>query len=357
MCRTQSRVASLLVLVHCACTAVLLSNAVTPGVAHGSCVAPTPKVIWSYPAADEVDVPLDADLLMVTESIWSDVHVTLDGEPLVAGSRFFGHFDLGTLQPSRTYTVAISSSQEHSEPAVDLEFRFTTGDAASGEEHPDVVTIQSASRRNFDFAEDLPCSDALLANSCFDTGAPSLESFETDADAVLWVVEVYQPDQPVGSYVRYPGECGQPRMLDYPAINGSRLYRVHAIQHDGSTTTSDPVPVPYDGDDSGDLDPDPGDAGAGGEPAGGAAGRGDSPSVPEGSAGAGASGGDATAVRRDDACAVSAPGAPSRGASGFALPCAVAAWASWRRRALRRAFVPTTLGTRPGKSGRSSIVR
>ena len=103
MCRLLSKLGISARISATTCAVLLGWNAVAPEPTEASCESPTPKVIWSYPAADDVDVPLDADLLMVTEGIWGDVQVTLDGEPLVAGSEFLGHFELGALEPSTTY--------------------------------------------------------------------------------------------------------------------------------------------------------------------------------------------------------------------------------------------------------------
>jgi hypothetical protein len=41
----------------------------TAGSASADCLWPPPSVVWSSPAAGAVDVPVDADLLILTESI------------------------------------------------------------------------------------------------------------------------------------------------------------------------------------------------------------------------------------------------------------------------------------------------
>jgi hypothetical protein len=340
MCRMQSKSVISAALLMAAHAAVLCWNAAAPDAAHASCVAPDPKVIWSYPAAGQAAVPLDSDLLMLTEGIWDDAQVTLDGEPLSAGSQFVGHFDLGALEPNTTYTVAIKSSGENS-PPVDLSWQFTTGDAASDDDVPLAVTIQSAASVVYEFDDEVTCSPALLANSCFDTGYPTLESFETDVEAVLWVVELFDPNFPDANYRLYPGECGQPRMLDYPGFNASGQYRVHAILRDGSIVTSEPVMVPFGTPDDDPMDPAPP---ADDEPAGGAAGsqaRPPEPAEPQDDAqdhepapsGQGSpsfgDGEDAPAAS-GRSCAVSAVG---HGRGGFALALiAAAAWLSTRRR-------------------------
>lgn len=320
MCRMQSRFAisaGLLVATH---AAVLGWNAAAPRMAHASCVAPTPKVIWSYPAAGQVDVPLDSDLLVLTEGVWDDAEVTLEGEPLSAGSALAGHFDLGALEPNTTYTVAINASEVGGQPAVDLSWQFTTGDAPADEDVPLAVTIQSATTEVYEWDDDMPCSPAMLADTCFDTGYPSLESFETDIEAGLWVIEVVTPNGSVVSYRLYPGECGQPRMLDYAQFTPGNQYRVHAILRDGSIVSSEPVSVPF-GAPAVDEGPTAGAAGSG-------AGQDDEPAPSRPSGPSMGEGEDAPRAARS--CAVSVVG---RGRGGFALPLlAAAAWMSTRRR-------------------------
>lgn len=246
----------------CLCGGGLLSaNVALPDVAHASCVWPAPDVIWSYPAQDEIDVPLDADLLLVTEGMRADEPIMLDGEPLTAASDVPGHYDLGLLQPNTTYTVAIAAMDQSAGRTVEHSWQFTTGDARGMDERPDAVTILSASSRQLESFDDVPCPRALYANTCFDTGVPVLEAFETDIDAELWAVESVRPDGGDSSWTLYPGECGQPRALDYRFPGAGIRYRVHAILRNGGHASSDSIAAPLELDD--DASPsDQRDAGA-----------------------------------------------------------------------------------------------
>lgn len=347
MCRLESNVCSSRMLVALSCVAGVLSLAAMPSAARASCAGPTPSVIWSYPAQDQVDVPFDADLLMVTEGIWADARVTLDGELVPAGSDVPGHYDLGLMQPNTTYTVAIISSDAHPTPEVDLSWQFTTGDALAEEDVADVVSVLSASARVIDWSEELECDRALLANTCFDTGAPTLHAFETDADAVLWAVELVQQSG-ASMWNIYPGDCGQPRTLSYPWDHTYRQLRIHAIRRDGSMASSEPFVLP--------LEPlEPLDGGSLEE---GPAEPGDADVIEPGSSGAELGGMD-EAGAPSGACAVTQAG---RGDGSFVALLGAAAWLVLRRRMVcaarcraRRARAASRFTPGAGCPGRASV--
>ena len=228
-------------LVTCA-AAVVSAHVAAPDAVQAGCVAPEPNVIWSFPATDETNVPLDADLLVVTEGIMEDATITLDGEPLSAVSEMPGHYDLGVLDPSTRYEVAIKALSWSGVPA-ELKWSFTTSAALISEDGPDSIEIARAQSRRLALSATIACKDALFADTCFDMGDPMLESFETDTDAALWAVEIIQTMP--SEWRLYPGECGQPRALDRGTpLDGGVRYRVHAVQRNGSLANSQTIEGP-----------------------------------------------------------------------------------------------------------------
>ena len=226
--------------------------------AHAICDIPPPSILWSSPAEGAVEVPIDADLLLVTRSVYLNVaQVTLVGggteRALPAASALPNHFDLGALEPDRDYTVRITQE------ANTLELHFTTGrvpaPSAAGE-----LLLRSVNR---DPEASLPelCSDVLRADTCYDTDPPSLYAFEVDdspapvgADT-LWLVErmVLDPDPNVDyslPFRPWPAACGTPMRLDFDLAG--HAYRVHNIGEDGLIRASnalafelpEPAPAP-----------------------------------------------------------------------------------------------------------------
>jgi hypothetical protein len=50
-----------------------------PGAAHASCVEPVPKVLWSYPADGDRDVPIDAVVQILQNDWGAKPAMTLNG--------------------------------------------------------------------------------------------------------------------------------------------------------------------------------------------------------------------------------------------------------------------------------------
>ena len=224
------------------------AHTAAPDRAQASCVAPKPSVIWSFPAQGATDVPIDADLIMVTQGILEGVRVRLDGEQVAAASMVPGHYDLGELEASSKHEIVIDGVDSlDGNKAFALKLTFTTGSARAAGSGPERVAIVSASGRAVEPDGAAVCTSALYANTCFDTGTPLLESFETGAMAVAWAVERVKT---TSWMTVYPGECGQPRALDYPPSPGEAIkYRVHAIHPDGTIVSSAALAGPLPADD------------------------------------------------------------------------------------------------------------
>jgi hypothetical protein len=200
--------------------------------------------VWSFPAKDATDVPLDADLLIITVGFGDGAHVRLDDEELDAASELPGHYDLGTLQPHTHYTISITDREPQagaSEPAK-VSWTFTTGDETAKAGRAGTLDVDATHVRMVMQGEKFDCADALYAHTCFDTGLPQLYTFDTgtDADVALWVIErVAQQNEPPSSFSTLPAECGSPRLLGYEfdLANPTR-YRVNGVLRDGTILTS-----------------------------------------------------------------------------------------------------------------------
>lgn len=215
------------------------------GSAQADCIAPTPNVVWSSPAAGAFDVPVDADLLLVTEAFdLESAELSLfDGVselPLERGSALPGHYDLPELEPNRAHTITL-----HPEQGDELTVAFTTGERrASNEDGPvDIVSIDQEPYAT-ELIEDELCRHVLFRNTCWDTGIPRLQTFHIEAAAVaehsLWTMEsfrtdlqesVYVDNGPNPSLASWPAACGSPR--EWGALPSDAQYRVYNIGESG----------------------------------------------------------------------------------------------------------------------------
>jgi hypothetical protein len=241
-----------------------------PQLARASCVGPDTAVVWSYPADGDVDVPLNADLLLITSGLdWTDAVVSLDGTPLDQEKDIPGHYDMGTLKAHTKYGVALNVPLDSSDPTKTkrISWTFTTGDATEPAPASRALHVQSATGRVIQGGEQLKCSDVLFVNSCFDTGEPELDAFdvETSADVELWVIEQVSPTGDLLALSTFPAECGKPQLLREANLGTPSPYQVLGVLRDGTMLTSDnvvtPSPVP-ETTDAGASDAGARDAGA-----------------------------------------------------------------------------------------------
>jgi hypothetical protein len=235
--------------------------------AHANCsLAPT-SIVWSSPAEGAVDVPIDADLLLVTESVYLPIaQITLVGEgterALEAASALPNHFDLGELAADGAYTVMIKQGPEQGTKSVEL--HFTTGHrrapSAEGE-----VLLRSVS---LDIPSESPapelCSAVLYADTCYDTGLPGLYAFDVDANPSpvgaesLWMMELTIRDRKPGAdygleFKPWPAACGVP--IAFSADPFQFEYRIYNIGEGGIVRTSNVLLG--EPDPEGELPPEP----------------------------------------------------------------------------------------------------
>ena len=235
--RSVARVAAARVAAALLPAAVLL----TSGAARAECIAPAPSIVWSSPAADAVDVPTDADLLLITEAIdLSKAELTLVGgaieQAIELGSALPGHFELDELEPNRAYTIVIAPID--SEP---IELPFVTGERRAGGERQaagtprlrSVIHTKAFEVLNRPSKPDVPsfCAKVLWRDSCYDTGVPDRLTFDIDrstapgGDQSLWAMELINSNG--SSWVGpWPVSCGAPETLGNPTDATFRLYHI-----------------------------------------------------------------------------------------------------------------------------------
>jgi hypothetical protein len=220
--------------------ALLLTPA---GSALADCIAPTPQVLWSSPAAGAVDVPIDADLLLLTQAIdldGAELSLFVGGLrelPLEPGSGLPGHYALPDLGPNEAHAIVVRPAD-----GTPITIPFTTGErrASSGEGALDLTAV-SQERYATGLIEPALCSDVLFRNTCFDTGIPPLRTFEIDAgleplgEHSLWAIETFYPDIQESVYLEsgpgpyfasWPAACGSPRQWGSGLGAEHRLYNI-----------------------------------------------------------------------------------------------------------------------------------
>jgi len=214
------------------------------GFARADCALPAPRVVWSSPAAGVVDVPVDADLLVLTESIdleSAEVNLFIGGLielPLQSGSAWPGHFDLPELDPNQAHTIVLRPRE-----GMPITIAFTTGQrqASSQDGTVDLVSISQEPYAE-GLVEEPLCRDVLFRNNCFDTGIPLLQAFEIDlgpapvAEHSLWAIETVRSDDDEPRLQFWPAACGSPRQW-LGALDAE--YRLYNIGESGIIRESD----------------------------------------------------------------------------------------------------------------------
>jgi MYXO-CTERM domain-containing protein len=201
--------------------------------AWARCALPDPSVVWSSPAAGAVDVPVDADLLILTETIdpaSTEVTLLVDGLielPLEAGSALPGHYDLPELEPNQAQTIVLRP-----EGGTPITIGFTTGERRASDEGG-ALDLVDVSQQQYaqELVESGLCSDVLFRNTCFDTGIPWLQTFAIDAgaapvaEASLWAIETLSIGlEPWLQF--WPAACGTPHGWGLRASAQYRLYNI-----------------------------------------------------------------------------------------------------------------------------------
>lgn len=218
--------------------------------AQANCIQPDPAILWSSPAQGAVDVPLDADLLLVMDGYRPNLEVRLD-DRILAPSSIPGIYDLGQLEPSTEYAVTIGirggGVSFDGKPLAPRSLTFTTGSRrAQLERERSTLEVTALGERTAP-AEPFDCDEILYANSCYDTGPPVLQTFAADprADSVLWIIETIHADSGEHGFTALPSRCGSPQQLTGLQDDGNRSYVVHAVSVNGAKASSAVIKQPF----------------------------------------------------------------------------------------------------------------
>lgn len=267
--------------------ATLLSLA--PAV-HANCALPEGKIVWSYPAEGETDVPVNADITLLMSNWRRPASIELNGETVTGGEQ--GRYDPGTLEPNTAYTVSVVAEGDGLTAEVTLELHFTTGtDAVDASPVAPVVTQVASEDSALDFTGE-PCPAALAAQDCFDTGQDSLTRLTVSGDeAVAWIVHALPGGEEPGpefGYELWPAECGSPTLVGHDTRGGGAgCYFVTAVDAAGQQARSErfciggeAMPAGGGGDAAGEPGGDAGVNPSAGSEAGGCSAAGGGPGAP-----------------------------------------------------------------------------
>lgn len=197
--------------------------------AHASCAAPPPKVLWTYPADGDRDVPIDSVLWVISNAWGAPSLATLNGKPLDA-MQSDGVFDAvsfapGTLQPDTSYVLHLEYSSWAADldagdsPAYDVAFQ-TGSSRSKAPPKPFVAGYRASS--GLDAMH--PCADVIAAQDCFDQGQNTLLAFDVVGDGALaWLV-----NGELTGRTLWPQRCGDPALFtdqrfDYGCVDVQTL--------------------------------------------------------------------------------------------------------------------------------------
>lgn len=206
--------------------------------AQASCVLPELKLVWSYPADGQTDVPTNAHVFFLTTLVGIPSEITINGvappAETVTDPPTYGYAPV--LAPDTQYRVALKYTNSTNE----LSFSFTTGAGPAASGPPAGPAIRGVTATP---ARDLSpmCAAAVSAMDCFDTGQDTHLIFDTDAKPVLFFVT--GPEIPWA--MLWPGECGAPEIFVGECSGKHTIYAVSATgeastQDVGCSTTAGP---------------------------------------------------------------------------------------------------------------------
>jgi hypothetical protein len=178
--------------------------------AHASCTSPALEVLWAYPADGDVDVPVNAQLWVLTSSWRSSEMITLNGEPVTGGMQSSGSqvIDPGLLEADTDYVLELRFFVGSADEQVVTIAFHTAGEPAEAASASQTIGHTRATGRYDNHA----CADVISAQGCFDTGQNTLITVLTDDDDALgWVIEFEER----GWSAVWPARCGDPSLYSY----------------------------------------------------------------------------------------------------------------------------------------------
>ncbi|MDD9967542.1 MAG: Ig-like domain-containing protein [Myxococcales bacterium] len=214
--------------------------------AHASCPATEPRVLWSHPGSGATDVPTDADLLLFTDSGRPGT-VMLNGVSLDPTPGLPEAYDLGALSADTEYTVTVELTRWDGSAAATESWSFVTAsEDATPSVRPEVRVLQMEEETCSDWTCGFAglCKTLAFANSCFDTGFPTLQRAIVQGSAVAWIYEERTGDGRIARTL-VPAKCGDPSVLTWAPDDDDRSYRVLAVGADGSVSESEAFEGPF----------------------------------------------------------------------------------------------------------------
>jgi hypothetical protein len=215
-----------------ACAASLLLSAA----ARADCFAPAPLLYWSYPAEGAQDVPVDAELWVLSNLASSGARpeVSLNGRKLDLAPAAKSHIDQsdlqinpGVLAANTPYTLELHYLARAGVPEHVFEVHFTTGAGRAAASPQPKVVAHSADP--MERARAAACASLFAVQDCFDTitdPPAQLHSFElARSPALAWFVRSQRTRRSNGGMpwpagaghssggLLWPASCGDPRLV------------------------------------------------------------------------------------------------------------------------------------------------
>jgi hypothetical protein len=205
-------------------------------VARASCAAPEPKIVWSYPADGDTDIPTNAHIFVLTS-----LGAASSAQPILVNGQAASQASDGTyglapvMQPFTDYVITVPIATPTG-TTTGLTFGFKTGSGAiDGPVQPSPFKVDRVVTRTGMPTLSPACQDAVAAMDCFDTGQNTTVTFETQMrSTVFFVVPVTGSNIPWT--MTWPGTCGSPEIF----TNGcTGTYRIYAVNFAGMAQTAD----------------------------------------------------------------------------------------------------------------------
>jgi uncharacterized protein (TIGR03382 family) len=196
--------------------------------ANASCLMPDVQRLWSYPAPGASDVPVNAEVWVLTTGWSAPRRATLDGREVDVSQVSFGgiHIAPGRLEAAHAYTLRLEYAPVGNADPTVLEIAFATVSSdllATPSDAP--VVLQISARPGLPWEQ--VCGAEIQAQDCFDTGQDTLVHFElAAADAEAWLVDAG------GVQALWPSACAGPMLFTHRPVEAT-CYDVRTIGNGG----------------------------------------------------------------------------------------------------------------------------
>ena len=197
--------------------------------ARASCAAHPARIVWSYPAAGDRSVPLDAEIRVLSRGpLDSQFEATLNGAVISPSEN--GVYPTDGLEPDTDYVFRIVGPKPRSsaeETPTLFELSFHTG-TELGSEAPTPQLLGSSHATSFPEFTEL-CSAAHSSGECFDTPTYVYYDLELEhGDAVAWLVT----NLSTGIDKLWPSAC-DPVLTVHELDREPTCFELHAIGANG----------------------------------------------------------------------------------------------------------------------------